>query len=73
MQIPGILFAFLAALQGQQEPERLRLYLSTTDEELAEKLKGLSNLERLYLCSTKVTDAGVQVLQKALPNCVIAR
>ena len=31
----------------------------TTDEVLAEKLKGLTKLERLYLSDTEVTDAGL--------------
>ncbi len=32
MRIAGILFAFLAALQSQQEPDKLKLAKSTTDE-----------------------------------------
>ena len=43
----------------------------TTDEVLAEKLKGLTKLERLSLGGTKVTDAGIQELKKALPDCKI--
>jgi hypothetical protein len=34
-------------------------------------LKGLTGLQTLYLRSTKVTDAGVAELKKALPNCKI--
>jgi len=35
-------------------------------------LKGLTNLQSLYLDGTnKVTDAGVADLRKALPNCEI--
>ena len=36
-----------------------------------EHLKGLMQLQRLVLRNTKVTDAGVRDLQKALPNCKI--
>ena len=38
---------------------------------LLEHLKGLTSLEELSLYNTQVTDAGVQDLQKALPNCKI--
>jgi len=34
-------------------------------------LKELVNLQTLYLGGTKVTDAGVAELQKALPDCKI--
>ena len=36
-------------------------------------LKGLTNLQELSLYYTKVTDPGVANLQKALPNCKIAK
>jgi hypothetical protein len=36
-----------------------------------EHLKGLKNLKAVNLRATKVTDAGVADLQKALPNCKI--
>jgi hypothetical protein len=36
-------------------------------------LKGLTNLKQLVLKGTKVTDAGVAELQKALPNCKISK
>jgi len=39
----------------------------TTDEVLAEKVKGLTKLEWLYLMNTKVTDAGLVHL-KGLTN-----
>jgi hypothetical protein len=58
----------LLALQGQQEPDKLKLPSSTTDEQLAEKLKGLTNLETLNLNYTKkITDAGLVHL-KGLVN-----
>ena len=42
------------------EPTKLELPSSTTDEQLAEKLKGLSNLKELDLFySTKITDEGL--------------
>ena len=34
-------------------------------------LKGLTNLRKLVLYSTLVTDEGVKKLRQALPNCVI--
>jgi hypothetical protein len=42
----------------------------TTDAGLVH-LKGMSNLKHLDLRYTKVTDAGVAVLKKSLPNCQI--
>mgnify|MGYP002021178816 CR=1 FL=1 len=39
----------------------------TTDEVVAEKLKGLTKLEKLFLDSTKITDAGLVHL-KGLTN-----
>jgi hypothetical protein len=36
-------------------------------------LLGLTNLRRLVLKDTRVSDAGAQGLQHALPNCVIER
>ena len=36
-------------------------------------VKGMTSLEELWLQGTQVTDAGVQDLQKALPNCHISR
>ena len=47
-----VLFALLT-LQGQQKPDKLKLPSSTTDEQLAEKRKGLD----LRSCK-KITDAG---------------
>lgn len=49
------------------------LYLSKT-EVMDAGLKEIANLKTLTslcLCETKVTDAAVQVLQKALPRCFI--
>ena len=36
-------------------------------------LKGLTGLQTLNLAGTKVTDAGVAELKKALPNCEIIK
>jgi hypothetical protein len=49
------------------------LYLSDTQvtDTGLEHLKGLTNLERLELNRTQVTDEGVRKLQEALPNCEI--
>ena len=55
------------------EPTKLKLPPSTTDEQLAEKLKGLSNLEELNLSYTNITDAGENDLKKALPDCSIIK
>ena len=44
-----------------------------TDEVLAEKVKGLTDLEVLRLHDTKVTDEGVKKLQTAIPICTISR
>ncbi len=47
--------------------ETLRLPLDSTDEQLAEAVKGLTKLESLDLYDTKVTDAGLVHL-KGLTN-----
>ena len=36
-----------------------------------EHLKGLTNLQLLWIAKTQVTDEGVKKLQQALPNCEI--
>ena len=36
-------------------------------------LKGMAGLKRLYLQYTKVTDADIAELQKALPDCKISK
>ena len=43
-----------------------------TDAGLA-RLQGLTQLKHLYLKNTRVTDAGVKALEKALPNVKIER
>jgi len=37
------------------------------------ELAGLKNLQMLYVSNTKVTAAGQQELEKALPKCQITR
>ena len=51
---------------GQPESDKLSLPPSTTDEQLAEKLKGRANLKHLVL-SYKITDSGMAHL-KGLTN-----
>jgi internalin A len=46
--------------------------MQVTDNGL-DQVKGLSELTTLSVRSTKVTDAGVQKIQQALPNCRIRR
>jgi hypothetical protein len=36
-----------------------------------EHLRGLTQLQLLYLGGTQITDEGVKKLQEALPNCEI--
>ena len=36
-------------------------------------LKGMTNLQSLYLQGTTITDAGIAELQKTLPNCRIIK
>ena len=38
-----------------------------------EHLKGMTNLRKLTLVDTQVTDEGVDKLQQALPDCKIKR
>ena len=44
---------------SSEEGNYLRCESGTTDEQLGEKLKGVTNLVRLVLKSTRVTDAGL--------------
>ena len=54
----------LLALQGQQEPDKLKLPPSTTDEQLAEKLKGRADLKSLDLSYCReITDEGLAHLK----------
>jgi hypothetical protein len=38
-----------------------------------EHIKGLTNLEQLWLIDTKVTDEGVEELEEALPQLQVIR
>ncbi|MGA2035645.1 MAG: hypothetical protein ABSG68_25635 [Thermoguttaceae bacterium] len=62
--------AGLKRLEGLTGLQSLSLGDRVTDAGL-EHLKGLTQLHALNLQATKVTDAGIQGLQKALPNCKI--
>ncbi len=57
-----------------QTKTNLDLPASTTDAQLGQELRGLTKLEKLnlYRCG-KITAAGVQSLQKALPDCRIMK
>jgi hypothetical protein len=46
----------------------LNLFGTAVSDAGVENLKGLSELRHLYVWQTKVTDAGVAALKKALPN-----
>jgi hypothetical protein len=54
------------------EPDISLTKSGITDADLV-YLKGLTNLRSLNLTNTKVTDEGVEILQKELPNCKIER
>ena len=58
----GVVAALWTSIAWGQET--LSLPFSTTDEQLAEKLKGLTNLETLWLGQTLVTDAGLVHLKE---------
>jgi hypothetical protein len=47
-------------------------FTQVTDAGLKE-LPALMNLEKLYLTQTKVTEAGLVQLRRALPKCAIVR
>ena len=62
----------LEHLKGLTELQTLSLPGRITDAGLVH-LKGLTNLQTLDLIGNNVTAAGVADLQKALPNCKIAK
>ena len=62
----------LVHLKGLTNLQDLNLPSQITDAGLVH-LKGMTGLQTLYLRGTKVTDAGVADLQKALPNCKIEK
>jgi hypothetical protein len=65
--------AGLRELAGLKELQRLSVSQQVTDKGLKE-LAGLKRLQTLHLDqTTQVTDAGVQELQRALPNCKIIK
>jgi len=71
----GITDAGLEHLAGLTRLEELELsYTGVTDNGLA-RLMGLTRLKKLYLYGTSgaVTDAGVETMQKALPDLKIIR
>jgi hypothetical protein len=51
----------------------LRLNGTQVTDAGLEHLKGFTELRRLWLYSTRVTDESVRNLQQALPNCKIER
>ena len=65
-----------SAIQDESTPQKKgsRVGKTTTwsDAGLVH-LKGLNELKRLLLVGTRVTNAGVNDLKEALPNCTISR
>jgi hypothetical protein len=74
LEAPQISDAALADLGGLSKLEKLEFSrcFKLTDAGLP-KLKGLTSLKRLEFGNTKVTEAGVAELKKALPACEIRR
>ena len=70
-RLTATVLVLLHALPGLWELD-LSQNPQVTDAWLAE-LKALKELQHLYLTGTKVTDAGVAELQRALPDCKIVR
>ena len=64
--------AALNDLEVLSELQSLSLGERVSDAGLAH-LRGLAQLQTLDLRKTQVTDAGIQGLQKSLPNCKICR
>jgi len=68
----GLTNRCLASIQGLTRLESLSLVgITTITDDGLEILKKLTNLRRLNLRRTKVTEAGVKDLEQALPNCEI--
>ena len=62
-------------LVDENLPRKPAIYVSIRHTRVSDAglvhLKGLLKLRHLYLFNTNVTDAGIQKLQQALPNCGI--
>ncbi len=58
-----LMLPFLIGCSEKPKPEILELPQSTTDAQLAEKLKGLTKLKKLDLRFTQITDAGLAHLK----------
>lgn len=75
VSVPALIAAewrsFVNAIPEQRFDHQFA-YSQLTDAGLVH-LVGLTNLQRLSLNDTQVTDAGVAELQKALPNCKIKK
>jgi len=67
-----LLESFLSANKEQKLKLLVLIDSFVTDAHLA-TLEGLDHLETLYLRGSSASDAGVQKLQKALPNLKIHR
>ena len=52
--------------------ETLSLYITDITDAGLEHLKGLTNMKKLVLINTRITDAGVAELQQSLPKCRVS-
>jgi hypothetical protein len=71
LSCPTLTNLFVAPLGELKKLERLSLAGSSVGDEGLKHLHGLVALQELDLTGTKVMDAGISELRKALPNCRI--
>ena len=65
--------AAFESLKGMPRLQFLNLAGAKINDDRLENLDALTQLQGLELGKTKVSEAGVEKLQKALPNCKIYR
>ena len=71
LDVSGVQTFNLAALGGADNVTVNDLAGTDVMDAGLKELANLKSLSRLTLCETKVTDAGVEELQKALKKCLI--